>query len=171
MWADYENDQDLDLFVTGLAQAGLLGTNHLFEVVGGRFSAATALSVSLAARAVRLGRLRQRSTTSTSTSPAATSTPNQLLRNNTGEPQHGPIALLAGRRTATASARPCACWRTAACSTAWCRAGRASARRTRSRWSSGWARRVTADSVVVDWPSGKRSILVGLRRDRTWSTR
>jgi hypothetical protein len=103
MWGDYDNDQDLDLFVTGLAQAGLLGTNHLFESVGGRFSARRRCRCRSPARSATWADFDDDRDLDVY-SRCGNSTPNQLLRQQHGEPQRRVDRAARTRvRTATAS--------------------------------------------------------------------
>jgi hypothetical protein len=161
MWGDFDNDQDLDLFVTGLAQAGLLGTNHLFESVGGRFSAAPALSVSLPARSATWADFDGDRDLDVYIA-CANSVPNQLLRNNTGSHNAVAIALLgrASNRdgfgaTVRVLANGIMQYRVVS-------GGSGFGSQNSIPVEFGLGPAATADSIVVDWPSGKRSVLTGL---------
>jgi hypothetical protein len=161
MWADYENDQDLDLFVTNLAQSGLLGTDHLFEAVGGRFSAASSMSVSLAARAGAWADFDNDNDLDLYVA-CGNSTPNQLQRNNTGS--HNMVAIgLLGRAsnrdgfgaTVRVLANGKMQYRVVS-------GGSGFGSQNSIPVEFGLGAASSADSVVVDWPSGKRSVLLGL---------
>jgi hypothetical protein len=160
-WGDVENDGDLDLFVGNLMQSGVSGTNQLLENVGGQFTASPHLAASLATRSAawadydRDGDLDLYLT-------LANGQPNQLLRNESTNPRRVEIALLG--RTSN---------RDGYGATVRVRTGPRVQHRVVSGGSGfgsqpsaplefGLASATQADSVVVDWPSGKRSILVAV---------
>jgi hypothetical protein len=161
MWGDYDNDQDLDLFVGQLAQNGLAATNQLYEAVGGRFSAVPALSASLSTRAVAWADFDNDLDLDLYMTNG-TGAPNQLLRNNTGNHHAISVALL-GRSsnrdgfgaTVRALANGKMQYRTVS-------GGSGAGSQNSVPVEFGLGPATSADSVVVDWPSGKRSIQTGL---------
>ncbi|MEO6462693.1 MAG: FG-GAP-like repeat-containing protein, partial [Candidatus Eisenbacteria bacterium] len=160
-WGDMDNDADLDLFVGNLMQAGIAGTNQLFENVGSQFTASPQLAASLPTRSAawadydRDGDLDLYLT-------LANGQPNQLLRNNSTNPRSVEIALL-GRTSnrdgygATVRVRtgPRVQHRVVS-------GGSGFGSQPSAALEFGLANATTADSVVVDWPSGRRSVLTAV---------
>ncbi len=160
-WGDMDNDGDLDLFVGNLMQTGVAGTNQLFENIGGQFTASPQLAASLPTRSAawadydRDGDLDLYLT-------LANGQPNQLLRNDSTNPRRVEIALL-GRASnrdgygATVRVRtgPRIQHRVVS-------GGSGFGSQASAALEFGLANATVADSVVVDWPSGQRSILTGV---------
>lgn len=160
-WGDVDNDGDLDLFVGNLAQPGLAGFNRLLENVGGQFSASPQVTSSVATRSAawadydRDGDLDLYVT-------LANGQANQLLRNQSTNPRRLEIALL-GRASnrdgfgATVRVRtgPRVQHRVVS-------GGSGFGSQPSAALEFGLASATQADSVVVDWPSGARSVLVGV---------
>jgi hypothetical protein len=160
-WGDADNDGDLDLFVGNLAAAGLAGFNLLYENLDGQWSASTELAASVQSRAAAWADY-DRDGDLDLYLPLAAGQANQLLRNNSTNPRRVEIALL-GRASnrdgfgATVRVRTPGRMQHRVVSGG---AGFGSQASVPVEFGLGAA--TTADSVVVDWPSGKRSILVAL---------
>ena len=160
-WGDADNDGDLDLFLGNLAQTGMAGINQLLENVGGQFTASPQLAASVATRSAawadydRDGDLDLYLT-------LANGQPNQLLRNNATNLKRVEIALL-GRASnrdgfgATVRVRtgPLVQHRVVS-------GGSGFGSQPSAPVEFGLGAASTADSIVVDWPSGRRSILTAV---------
>lgn len=160
-WADIDNDGDLDLFIGNQALPGYAGSNRLLENVAGQFTASPQVTTSAATRSAtwadfdRDGDLDLYVT-------LANGQANQLLRNDSTNPRRLEIALL-GRASN----------RDGYGATVRVRTGPRVQHRVVSGGSGfgsqpsapvefGLGNGVQADSVVVDWPSGARSILTAV---------
>jgi hypothetical protein len=161
MWADYDNDQDLDLFVGNLSQTGLAGTNQLYESAGGHFSAVPALAVSLPTRAAAWadydGDLDPDLYLACANNQA-----NQLLRNDAGNHHALSVALIgraSNRDGFGATVRVVAGGRVQYRVVS---GGSGFGSQNSIPVEFGLGIATVADSLVVDWPSGRRSILLGL---------
>ena len=160
-WGDIENDGDLDLFVGNLAQAGLAGSNLLYENVDGQFTASAELAAALQTRAAAWADYDRDGDLDLYLS-LANGQANQLLRNNSTNLRRVEIALL-GRASnrdgygATVRVRTGSRIQHRLVSGG---AGLGSQGSTPVEFGLGAA--TSADSVVVDWPSGKRSILTSV---------
>ncbi len=160
-WGDYDNDQDLDLFVGNLSQSGLAGTNQLYESVGGRFAAAPGLASALPTRAAAWADFDGDLDLDLYLA-CANNVPNQLLRNDTGNHHALSIALL-GRvsnrdgfgATVRAVANARVQYRVVS-------GGSGFGSQNSIPVEIGLGPATFADTLVVDWPSGRRSTLVGL---------
>jgi len=161
MWADYDNDQDLDLFVGNLSQAGLAGTNQLYESIGGRFAAAPGLAAALPTRAAAWADFDGDLDLDLYLA-CANSAPNQLLRNDTGN-HHALAVTLLGRASNRdgfgATVRVVANGKTQYRVVS---GGSGFGSQNSIPVEVGLGPATFADSLIVDWPSGRRSVLVGL---------
>jgi hypothetical protein len=161
MWADYDNDQDLDLFVGVLTQGGLAGTNQLYENVGDHYTALPALAVSLVTRAAAWGDFDNDLDLDLYLA-IGTGGVNQLLRNNTANHHALSVSLLgrtSNRDGFGATVRVLANGRMQYRLVS---GGSGFGSQNSIPVEFGLGAATSADSLVVDWPSGKRSVLTTL---------
>jgi hypothetical protein len=160
-FADVENDGDLDLFVGSLAQSGLAGENRLALNVGGQFTAAAAMATAATTRAAAWADYDRDGDLDLYVSLGGAQA-NQLWRNEATNPNRLEIALL-GRASN----------RDGFGATVRVRTGPRVQHRVVSGGTGfgsqhsipvecGLGGGTSADSVVVDWPSGRRSILTAV---------
>jgi hypothetical protein len=160
-FGDMDNDGDLDLFLGNLAQTGVAGINQLFENVGGQFTAAPQLAASLSTRSGAWADYDKDGDLDLYLT-LANGQPNQLLRNGSTNPRRVEIALL-GRASnrdgfgATVRVRTGSLVQHRVVS-----GGSGFGSQPSAPVEFGLGASNTADSVVVDWPSGRRSILVAV---------
>ncbi|MGH7725295.1 MAG: FG-GAP-like repeat-containing protein [Candidatus Eiseniibacteriota bacterium] len=161
MWGDYDNDADLDLFVGNLSQTGLPGFNILYESVAGQFTASSQLSAALPTRSAAWGDFDDDGDVDLYVS-LANGSPNQLWRNNTSGANGFKVRLL-GRTSnrdgygavvrARIPGKPMQHRLVSGGS------GFGSQNSVAAEFGLGAA--AAAESLIVDWPSGKRSVLLG----------
>ena len=160
-WSDWDDDGDLDVFVGNDAFAGYAGVNLLYENAGGAFTAVPGLEPTLPTRGAAWADFDSDLDPDlyVSCDPGAA---NQLLVNGLG-PHHALSVALLGRvsnrdalgavvRVVAGGKRQ---WRlVSGCD--------GPGGQSRVPLLIGLGAVTTADSLIVDWPSGRRTTLVGI---------
>jgi len=160
-WADWDLDGDLDLFVGNDAFTGYAGVNLFYESAGGTFTAVPALEASLPTRGAAWADFDLDLDPDLYVSCDGTAT-NQLLVNALGT-HHGLSVALLGRVSNRDGLGATVCVVTGA-KRQWRLVSGCDGPGTQSRVPLlfGLGAATTADSVIVDWPSGRRSVLTAV---------
>jgi hypothetical protein len=159
-WGDFDNDGELDLFVGNLNQPGQTGTSVLLENVGGTFASSALLAVSNAIRSATWADFDN--DLDVDLYMGVTGGASELHRNDT--PNHNAVHVsLIGRQSNRdgfgARVRCKSGFRTLVREVS---GGAGFGSQSSPMVEFGLGALGVADSVIVDWPNGGRSVLVGV---------